>query len=274
MKANRNFKDSVFVNLFSERENLLELKAAISGEEMPPDAVLDINTLDDALYMDQLNDISFTLAEKQIVLIEAQTTVNPNMPLRLLEYIGRLYEKIIPREKVYGHARVELPRPDFYILYNGAEDAPDRMQLRLSDLFAPAPANEMLELTATMFNVNPGHNEDILAKSEALIGYSVLVSMVRTNTAVETMPLAVAIKKAVEYCIQNDYIADYLTKHGSEVSNMLIYEYDREMDIKVNREEAREETTEDIARKMKAKGLSCTDIADITGLTAEAIAQL
>ena len=48
-------------------------------------------------------------------------------------------------------------------------------------------------------------------------------------------------KKAIKECIEKGILADYLMRKGSEVVNMLLYEYDYETDIEVQREEAREE---------------------------------
>ena len=99
--VNRKHKDSVFSALFSTPENLRELYSAIEGIDIPLDAIIDINTLSDALYMKQINDLSFTIDDRIVILVEHQSTVNENVPLRLLMYIARVYEKIIKREKLY-----------------------------------------------------------------------------------------------------------------------------------------------------------------------------
>ena len=97
MNVNRNHKNSVFSALFSDPEILRELYSAIEGVEIPPDAIININTLSEALFMRQINDVSFTIDDRIVVLIEHQSTVNENIPLRILMYIARVYEKIIEK---------------------------------------------------------------------------------------------------------------------------------------------------------------------------------
>jgi len=94
MDVNIKYKASVFSSLFSTPDALRELYSAIEGVDLPPDTPIDINTLSDVLFMDQVNDVSFTIASRLLVIFEHQSTINQNMPLRLLMYIARVYEKI------------------------------------------------------------------------------------------------------------------------------------------------------------------------------------
>jgi len=87
MPANTKYKDSVFSLLFSDPDLLRELYCALEGVDLPLDIPVTINTLQDVLFMDRINDISFEIDGKLIVLLEHQSTVNPNIPLRLLMYI-------------------------------------------------------------------------------------------------------------------------------------------------------------------------------------------
>ena len=130
MEANAKYKDSVFSFLFSNPDTLRELYSAIEGITLPPDTPIDINTLSDIFYMDQINDISFTIDNRLVVLIEHQSTVNRNMPLRLLLYIARVYEKIIDRKKLYQSAIEKIPEPEFIVLYNGRAPYPDHTILK------------------------------------------------------------------------------------------------------------------------------------------------
>ena len=98
--VNRKHKSSVFSTLFGNPETIRELYSAIEGVDAPVDAVINITTLSDVLYMQQINDLSFTIDDKIVVLIEHQSTINDNVPVRLLMYIARVYEKILDREKL------------------------------------------------------------------------------------------------------------------------------------------------------------------------------
>ena len=133
--VNRKHKDSVFSVLFSTPENLRELYSAIEGIDIPQDAVVEINTLSDVLFMGQINDISFTIDDRIVVLIEHQSTINNNIPLRLLMYIARIYEKIIDKKNIYHSKLVKIPAPEFIVLYNGKDPFPDYQELKLSTAY-------------------------------------------------------------------------------------------------------------------------------------------
>ena len=70
MGADTKYKDSVFSFLFSEPAVLRELFCALEGVDLPPDTPVTINTLQDVLFLDRVNDISFEIAGKIVVLIE------------------------------------------------------------------------------------------------------------------------------------------------------------------------------------------------------------
>ena len=121
--------------LFSDPDLLRELYCALDGVSLPKDVPVTINTLEDVLFMDFINDVSFEIDGKLVVLIEHQSTINPNMALRLLMYIGRVYEKIIDEKNVYSGKPLKIPRPEFFVLYNGVEPYPDEKIYRLSEAF-------------------------------------------------------------------------------------------------------------------------------------------
>jgi hypothetical protein len=160
--ATRNHKSSVFTGYFSDAKKLIELYNAIEGTDYPEDTRVEINTLEDALFRNQINDISFTMDGKLIVLIEQQSTINENMPLRLLMYIGRVYEKLVDKKGIYARKLLRIPKPEFIVIYNGKDEYPEQKQLKLSSAFENAVAKELLELTVTVYNVNSGYNTKIL----------------------------------------------------------------------------------------------------------------
>jgi len=233
MGANDKHKNSVFSLLFSDPNVLRELYSAIEGVELPPDTPIDVNTLSNALFMGQINDVSFTVGGRLIVLLEHQSTVNQNMPLRLLMYAARLYEKIIDRMKLYQTSLEKIPEPVFIVLYNGKAPYPERATLKLSDAFKDAadlraknPGGPALELTVQVYNINQGHNAAMLEKCEALGGYSAFVSKVWECR--QTMALEDAMKAAIKHCIDNGILRPFLETHSSEVQNMLITEWNLE----------------------------------------------
>ena len=135
MSVNKKFKSSVFSFIFSNPDVLRELYCALEGITLKPDVPVVINTLEDILFMDMINDISFEIGGKLVVLIEHQSTINPNLALRLLMYIGRVYEKILDDEKIYSSTKISIPKPEFFVLYNGVTPFPEEKTIKLSELF-------------------------------------------------------------------------------------------------------------------------------------------
>ena len=158
MPANREYKDSVFSLYLSDPKRLIEIFNAIEGTDYPPDTPVEINTLDDALYKERINDLSFTLNNQVLVLVEHQSTVNYNMAIRLLMYVGRLYEKLVKNEVIYRAKPVEIPMPKFVVLYNGKEDLPEYSVQRLSDSYKRINREKQekvsLELNVEIYNIN------------------------------------------------------------------------------------------------------------------------
>jgi len=113
MPAKRKYKDSVFTSLFKDKKRLLELYNAIDGTSYKDPNMININTLDGVLFPNRQNDISFTIDGKLVVLIEHQSSINENMPLRFLIYISKVYEKLIDPKSIYKHNLLKIPRPEF-----------------------------------------------------------------------------------------------------------------------------------------------------------------
>lgn len=181
--------------------------------------------------------------DKMITMVEQQSTINMNMPLRFLEYLTRIYEKIIPQENRYKKHLVKIPMPEFYVLYNGQEHIPNEMTLKLSDAFINDSQTRKfpLELTVKVFKIQGVGNVTILQKCAVLSDYSKLIDYVQQArmSGIET-PLDYAVQR----CIKEKILPDYLKKNSTEVRNMLIGEYDYATDIRVQRQEAREEGVE------------------------------
>ena len=144
-RHNRRYKDSVFADLFGEdknaKKNFLALYNALYAANYHSTSILKNIRLKQTMYMSFANDVSYLVDNKIIVLAEHQSTVNPNMPLRCLEYVTRLYEHIQnPRER-YSRTLEKIPMPAFYVFYNGVEKFPAKQILKLSEFFYYAIRN-------------------------------------------------------------------------------------------------------------------------------------
>ena len=222
--ANRKFKDTVFRMLFSDKEALLSLYNAVNNSHYTDSGALEIVTLENAIYMGMKNDLAFIL-DMNLYLYEHQSTMNPNIPLRDLFYIAAEYQKLVDKKSLYSSALQKIPNPHFIVFYNGSTPIDDCYTSRLSDAFYHVTDNPSLELIVTTFNVNAGHNTELMSHCRILKEYSIYVAKVRSLA--EQMPLDDAVQKAVTECIQENILADFLRKNQAEVIAMSIFEYDK-----------------------------------------------
>ena len=153
MSANRAYKDSVFSLYLSKPERLIEVYNAVAGTDYPLDTPVEINTLTEALYKNQMNDLSFVLDNQIVVLIEHQSTLNENMALWLLLYSARVYEKMVKSDAIYRKKRIPIPVPKFIVLYNGEEPYPEHGVQKLSDSFVFQQENPQLELKVDLIGL-------------------------------------------------------------------------------------------------------------------------
>ena len=245
---NRNHKDSLFIDLFCKdklvgKKNFISLYNALHNTNLDLEHTkLEEVNIENVLYMALSNDIAMLVDNKLVVLVEHQSTINENMPLRLLEYVSRIYEQLVPSEDRYEKKMIKIPYPEFFVFYNGTEDYPVETELRLSDAFIfPDEKYNIknkdfsLEIKVRIVNINSDKNSPILKQCKKLEEYSLLIDYIRESKKQNPKaPLEQAINKA----LQNGVLSEYLKRKSTEVRNMLIAEYSYETDIKVQRREA------------------------------------
>jgi len=244
MSANREYKDSVFSLYLSDPQRLIDVYNAVAKTDYPPDTPVEINTLTDVLYKNQINDLSFVLDGQVVVLIEHQSTINENMALRLFLYSARVYEKITKQKPLYKRKRVKIPVPQFIVLYNGNEPFPEYMEQKLSDNYIVEQENPQLELKVNIYNINYEMNAEIVQRSKSLSQYSRFIGKIKENLA-DGLTLEESIQQAIEYGITHDIMREFLEANGTEVANMLLSGWNMDEALTVSKEEGYEDGFED-----------------------------
>ena len=227
-KANREYKDRLFIKIFENKEDLLSLYNAVSGSNYQNLEDLEVTTLNNAIYMRMKNDVSF-LVDGFMNLYEHQSTYNPNMPLRDCLYMLQLYQNYIDSRNLdlYSSMLLKIPTPRLIVFYNGQ----DRMRreeeriFKLSDAFEKPDPEPSLECRVRMININHGKNQEIVEKCPKLYEYSYLVAKIREYQSMG-MTLEGAIGAAIEDCLVHGYLVELLTSNRREVFGMPLYEYD------------------------------------------------
>lgn len=288
LTVKRNYKDSIFRDLFNNEQALRELYGALAGCDISEDEPIEIVTLKDVIHNSMKNDLSFLYGLKIIVMIEHQSTDCPNLPVRMFCYLAEEYEKMLD-ERVYGTTQITLPKPELYVFYNGNEDREEEWEQRLSDAFAVIQDNPAVEVVVKVININYEKGAQLLERSKTLKGYSILLHKVN-EYILECGDREEAMQRAIKECIEEGYIADYLEREGGKVMSILrmnmteeqkknmwasiFREEGREEGRKEGREEGRTEIKRVMAFEMKNDGIPIEKIMQYTKLPREMIESL
>ncbi|MCM1286667.1 MAG: hypothetical protein NC240_00050 [Clostridium sp.] len=231
--ANMRHKDTVFRRVFSDKKELLTLYNAVNETSYDNPDELEITTLENALYMTVKNDLSCVI-DMRLNLYEHQSSVNPNMPLRNLDYVSRSFSHFYADKDIYSAKLIQLPNPKFVVFYNGADNQPERKEFKLSDAYTHKEENPSLELVVLQLNINPGYNDALMKACPTLREYMLFVDKIRKYN--QTMDIHSAVTYAVNTCIKENILADFLRKNKREVIAMSLFEYNAELHEKTLQE--------------------------------------
>ena len=280
LPANRNYKDTIFRWLFSDKNNLLSLYNAIAGAHYQNPEALNIVTLENAVYMGMKNDLAFVL-ETGLYLYEHQSTYNPNMPLRDLFYISSEYQKLVDHKSLYSSVLQKIPAPQFIVFYNGLEKKKDYWVNHLSEAFENQSGDPKLELEVLTLNINEGHNKELMEQCQTLKEYAQYVNLVRKYT--KDFELNEAVELAVNECIHDNILSDFLRANKAEVISMSIFEYDKELEERKLRKAEYEAgvadgiktATENIKREdalaLASRNMSYAEISEILNVPVKSV---
>jgi len=270
--ANPQFKDSLFRDYFNEPTRLLALCNSLLHSHFSEND-LEINTLDANFFSAIKNDISCKLGNNFLVLVEHQSTVNENMPFRFLIYISELLNNLVQNKKIiYQKNLVTFPAPKFFVFYDGNDESePVERILKLSDAFAASSSS--LELIVHSVNINLNKDAEILARCLYLQHYSTLIAYVKFGLA-EGLSRRQAIINAINRCIQENIMLDYLIDKKEEVFSMLDFQWNLDDAKAAWHDEGFEQGIESVALNLLNMGFSFDKIHEATKLSLDKIQEL
>ena len=245
VSINRTYKDRLFKIIFEDKKELLSLYNALTGKNYQNPDELEINTIDDVIYMHLKNDMSFILDDWQN-LFEQQSTFNPNQPLRGFFYFADLYKVKYFGKKIYSTRLLKIPTPQYIVFYNGTTNMPDKKELRLSDAFQQPTEQPDIEVIAHMLNINYGHNKELMERCRKLKEYAQFIDIIRHYLRENKQwSNEQAISKAIDDCIQNNILRDILQKERLRVMASILSEFDEVGYKEMIRQEAYEDAYEE-----------------------------
>ena len=258
--SNLQVRDTVFCRFIGTESNLLEIFNAIRKTGYTDASKVMITTLAGSFYSNLKNDISFMLDALIMMLIEHQTTLNPNMPVRLLGYVDELFKRYIEPEKrkIYSTELIKLPAPEFYVFYDGEDTSFEHKELRLSDAFKTP--SDKLELVVHVYNLATGKNEDLKKICKPLREYSIFSNHYKLLRK-QGLTVDEAVRDTVRYCIDNDVMKNYLLHNESEVIDMFGFEWNE----KEEREALLEAGRINSIRELLSAGLVTLDALKASG---------
>ena len=234
------YKDAVFRKYFMDKTRGLSLYKAVTGDEDLSENDIELETLDCTYDNGKKNDVAFLCKNQLIIMIEHQSTINENMPVRFLLYLAEYYNKMTKSDDRYRKKRIALPEPQCYIFYNGKENTEAVRKMNLAYAF-PKGKSEWLNLKAVAYDINYDKGCKLFESCKELMEYSLFVKKVEEFVTEVNITTEQAVCKAVNYCIEHDVMKEFMTDHREEVANMFTEEFDYDRAIAIAKEEAHEE---------------------------------
>ena len=245
--VNSKYKDTLFRMIFRDKKNLLSLYNALNKTSYTNPDDMKITTLEDVIYVGMKNDVSFLLSSI-MNLFEHQSTFNPNMPVRGLLYLARIYQNYIRENglNIYSSTQISLPVPVYVVFYNGRKEEAEYQELKLSDAFKKSEfsGQAALECRVIMLNINLGHNKELFENCRILWEYAYFINEVRENQK-KGSSIEVAVRQAQKSCIEQDILKEFLEKNSAEVSDVILEEFNEEQYAEGLREEGRQKGQEE-----------------------------
>ena len=240
------YRDRLFISIFGKdneqsRKWRLNLYNALNGTNYTDPDALELNTIENVIYLTMRNDISF-LVDSQMTLFEQQSTFNPNMPLRGLMYFAQLYQMHLAKlgRTLFRSTLTKIPNPKFIVFYNGTRETGDRELLRLSDAFEIKDDSGQYEWTAEMINISQNHNRALQKKCKPLYDYVRYVARVNENKKLG-MQVQEAVNSAVDWAIRENLLDGYFRLQKEEILANSLTEFDAEEAYRDIREDGYEE---------------------------------
>lgn len=270
----RDIKDSVFTFLFSDIEYTKQLYLSLHPEDTDiRDEDFRLVTLENILAIGQYNDLGFQVRDKLILLVEAQSTFSPNIPLRMLMYLAKTYNEYIEEHQLslYREKKVSIPRPELYVIYTGEKEAPDI--LRLSDMYEGSGSADL-----TVRVLRDGQPGDILSQyvDFCQVANEQVSLYGRTDEA---------LMSTIQLCLEQGILVPFLDSRKKEVVDIMTRLFSQEkaweMELAANARENREagrvegrmEAQADMLRRLLQK-FSILEVSQIMGIPQSEIERL
>ena len=271
-KPKRTLKDSVFLALFKILSNAMKLYKRFHPEDKTvTEADCEILTLQTVLVNGIHNDFALQVRDKLMIFMEAQSTYNPSIAMRIALYYFETMMRYIEKNNISIYDDYKIPVPEFYMVYVGPKrKLPDMVYL--SDMFEQDGVDTKHPDLHGFINlgvkvVRKSGKGDILDQYVRFceISYEMREKYGDTRKAIEA---------TIDKCLQEGILVEFLNSRREEVMDIMTTLYDEEV---INRhyerhirrkirQEVQQEVRQEVQQEESEKGI-CALVATVKKLT-------
>lgn len=246
VKPKHKIKDSVFTNLFQDKNYLLQLYQTLHPEDtnVTTDDIRDV-TMKHVLVNADYNDLGFSVQDRLIILVESQSTFSMNIIIRALMYLIQTYHDYFKRTKqnLYGSKKVTFPKPELYMIYVG-EQTPVPDILSLADEFFEG---EDIAIEAKVKVLYQENENDI-------IGQYIIFCKVYNEQRRKYGNTLQAVTETIRICQNRNILKEYLQEKQEEVIDIMMTLFDDEQILDAYTKELVEEAEKKGEKRGELRG--------------------
>ena len=247
VKAKRTAKNSVFLDLFQDKKNLLKLYKTLHPEDIDAtEDTLDIVTIDNVLTDNLYNDLGIMVGNnKLLLLLEAQSSWTVNILIRILLYLAQSYHEYFERtsQSLYKSKKVKMPKPELYVIYTGNKGRkPDTISLS-QEFFDGADID--IEIKAKV--IYESDKDNII--NEYIVFCKVFNEQIKEHGMTKQ-----AVTETIRICKDRNILKQYLSSKEVEVVTIMMSLFDDEQIMRTYAKDIKRETLMEKAMLMLQKG--------------------
>lgn len=247
VKAKRTAKNSVFLDLFQDKKNLLKLYKALHPEDKDAtEDMLDIVTIDNVLTDNLYNDLGIMVGNNRLLLLlEAQSSWTVNILIRILLYLAQSYHEYFERtsQSLYKSKKVKMPKPELYVIYTGNKGRkPDT--IFLSQEFFDG---EDIDIEIKAKVIYESNRDNII--NEYIVFCKVFNEQIKVHGMTKQ-----AVTETIRICKDRNILRQYLSSKEKEVVTIMMSLFDDEQIMRTYAKDMARETTKRNAITMVKKG--------------------
>ncbi len=247
VKAKRTAKNSVFLDLFQDKKNLLKLYQTLHPEDMDAtEDTLDIVTIDNVLTDNLYNDLGIMVGNNRLLLLlEAQSSWTANILIRILLYLAQSYHEYFERtsQSLYKSKKVKMPKPELYVIYTGNKGRkPDTISLS-QEFFDGADID--IEIKAKV--IYESDKDNII--NEYIVFCKIFNEQIKEHRMTKQ-----AVTETIRICKDRNILKQYLSSKEVEVVTIMMSLFDDEQIMRTYEKDLKRETLMENAKHMLKMG--------------------